>query len=123
LYFDGSKSQEGVRSKCLLIDLNQKCILSFYKHKFECTKKTVEYEALVQGLKNALGLIDKCIKFFGDYEIIVQRVRNSIHCHSPHLKNYQLEVWILMNTCEAFNIKSIPWNMNEDVDSLANTTS
>jgi ribonuclease HI len=64
---------------------------------FECTNNTAEYEALLQGLRKALDLRVQNLIVFGDSEIVVRQVRNSIHCLSPHLKSYQTEVWNLMN--------------------------
>jgi hypothetical protein len=54
LYFDGSKSSEGVGVGCILKDPKGNkhmiaCILEF-----QCTNNIVEYEALIQGLKNPL---------------------------------------------------------------------
>jgi hypothetical protein len=90
---------------------------------FECTNNTVEYEALVQGLKKDIDLKVKCLRVFGDSEIIVRQVNNSIHYLSPHLKSYQQEVWNLINSFDAFNITSIPHSHNVVVDTLANATS
>jgi hypothetical protein len=90
---------------------------------FECTNNTVEYEALVQGLKKSIDLKVKYLKVFGDSEIIVRQVRNTIHCMSPHLKSYQQEVWNLLYSFDAFNINSIPRDQNIDADILANATS
>ena len=59
---------------------------------FECTNNTVEYEALIQGLKNAIEFKVKNLKVYGDSEIIVKQVQNTIHCLSPHLKGYQNKV-------------------------------
>ena len=59
-------------------------------------------------MKKAIELKEKKLKFFGDSEIIVRQVRNTIHCLSPHLKGYQTEVWDLITNFNAFNINSIP---------------
>ena len=45
-----------------------------------------EYEALVQGLKRAIELNVKKLKVFGDSEIVVRKIRNTINCLSPHIK-------------------------------------
>jgi hypothetical protein len=42
---------------------------------------------------------------------------------SPHLKNYQHKVWVLLYSFDAFNITSIPRCQNVDADILANATS
>jgi hypothetical protein len=65
----------------------------------------------------------KYLKVFGDSEIIVRQVRNTIHCLSPHLKAYQQEVWNFLYSFDAFNITSIPCDQNIDADILANATS
>ena len=60
---------------------------------------------------------------YGDSEIIVKQVRNSIHCISEHLHNYQREVWNLMSHFDAFNIMSVPRFQNQETDLLANVAS
>ena len=80
LYFDGAKSKEGPGASFLLIDPqgNKTCIAC--RLEFNCTNNTVEYEALIQGLKKAIDLDIKVLIAYGDSEIIVRQVRNSIHC-------------------------------------------
>ena len=43
--------------------------------------------------------------------------------NSYHLKNYQQEVWSLINKFESFNIKCIPRTKNYDTDMLINMVS
>ena len=82
-----------------------------------------EYEALIQGLKKEIDLGAKALVVLGDYEIIIRQVRNTIHCIAGHLKNYQIEVWNLLSSFEAFNINSIPCYLNQEADLLANVAS
>jgi ribonuclease HI len=123
LYFDGSNSQEGSGAGCILIDEKGKRNFLSCRLEFECTNNTVEYEALVQGINKSIDLNVKELKFFGDSEIIVRQVRNTIHCKSPHLRNYQQEVHMLIEHFEAFNITTIPRIMNTLVDSLTTVSS
>ena len=85
LYFDGSKYKEGAGAGCLLIDPkgNKTCIAC--RLEFNCTNNTIEYEALIQGLKKMIDLEIKVLVAYGDSEIIIWQVRNSIHCISKHL--------------------------------------
>ena len=92
MYFDGSKTQEGSGAGCIRIDPNKNKHFLSYRIEFECTNNTVEYEALVLGLEKAIELKVRNLKVFGDSEIVVRQVRNTIHCLYPHLKGYQLEV-------------------------------
>ena len=77
---------------------------------------TIEYEALVQGLRKAIELNVKNLKKFGDSEIVVRRVRDTIHYLSPHLKGYQSEVSNLISHFNAFNINLIPRLQNVAAD-------
>eukprot|EP00253_Pinus_taeda_P034960 PITA_34960 len=90
---------------------------------FECTNNTAEYEALVQGLYKVIGLKVQYLKVFGDSEIIVKQVRNTIHCLSNHVKHYQSLVQELTFHFLAFNISSIPRSQNSAADLLANVAS
>jgi hypothetical protein len=77
----------------------------------------------VQGLKKSIELNIKEIKFFGDSEIMVRQVKNTIHCSSPHLRNYQQEVHMLVEHFEAFNITMTPRTTNTLADSLTTASS
>jgi ribonuclease HI len=123
LYFDGSKSREGAGVGCVLIDPTGNKTFIACRLEFECTNNTTEYEALLQGLRKALDMDVQNLVVFGDSEIVVKQVRNAIHCLSPHLKNYQTEVWGLMHKFLAFNINSIPRMSNSEADLLANVAS
>ena len=79
LYSDGSKSQEGDVANSILINPKWyhfflSCIL-----KFICTNSLVEYEALLQGLKNEIDTKIREPKILGYSEIIVKHVKNPIH--------------------------------------------
>jgi ribonuclease HI len=123
LYFDGSKSHEGVGVGCLLIDPKGNKTFIACRLEFNCTNNIAEYEALLQGLKKAIDLDAKCLVVFNDSEIVVKQVKNVIHCVSAHLKNYQNEVWNLINRFLSFNISSIPRSSNSEADLLANVAS
>jgi ribonuclease HI len=123
LFFDGSKSLEGAGVGCILKDLKGTKMLIACRLEFPCTNNTVEYEALVQGLRKEVDLKEEKIKVFGDSEIIVRQVRNTIHFLSSHLKNYQSEVWELIKYFTAFNINIVPRSLNSDVDLLENVAS
>jgi ribonuclease HI len=123
LYFDGSKSKEGAGAGCIIIDPAGNKTLLACRLEFECTNNIAEYEALLQGLRKALDMHIQNLIVFGDSEIVVRQVRNSIHCLTLHLKCYQSEVWSLINKFSAFNINSIPRSSNVEADLLANVAS
>ena len=59
------------------------------------------------------------MKVYGDSEIVVKKIQNKIHYISPHLKDYQNEVWDLLINFHTFNIVSIPRLKNSAADLLA----
>lgn len=91
-----------------------------YKLEFQCTNNVAKYEALVLGLKKAIDLKANYLKVIGDFEIITRQVCNTTHCLSSHLKNYQQEVWCLINSFKAFDIIYVPRFNNVVGDTLAN---
>ena len=82
LYFDGSKTKEGVGVGCVMIDPKKNKTLIACILEFDCTKNVTEYEALIQGLKEYIDLGIKDLKVYDDLEIIFKHVRNLIHCVS-----------------------------------------
>ena len=108
IIFDDYKSNEGTGAGCVLISPEGDKIMLTCRLKFDCTNNTVEYEALVQGLYRAIGLDIKYLQVFGDSEIVVRQVRNTIHCLSDYLKHYQYLVQDLTEHFISFYISSIP---------------
>jgi ribonuclease HI len=72
LYFDISKSQEGVGAGSILINPKGQRFFLSCRLEFDCTNNVVEYEALLQGLKKVIDMKVKGIKVFGDFEIIIR---------------------------------------------------
>ena len=108
LFFNVSKFNEGAGVGCVLVSPEGDKTMLICRLEFECTNNTVEYKALVQGLYKAIGLGLKYLQVFGDSEIIIRQVRNTIHCLSGHLKHYQSLVQYLTKHFIAFNISLIP---------------
>ena len=123
LYSDGSKNKEEAGAGCLLIDPHINEMMLTCLLEFVCTNNVVEYEAVVQGLRKSLNLQVKCIEVFGDSQVFIQQVINSIHCTSNHLKNNQQEVWDLMYKFEYFNVRFISHSLNSKANMLANVAS
>ena len=89
---------------------------------FECANNIVEYEALVLGLKKAIDLKVEFLKVIGDSKVVTREVLDTIHCVSPNLKNYQQEVWHLINYFKAFNIIYVPTLRIVTTNALSNAT-
>jgi len=66
LYFDGSKSKEGLGAGCILIDHAGNNTFITCQLEFECTNNTVEYEELLQELRKDLDMDVRNLMVFGD---------------------------------------------------------
>lgn len=122
LFFDGSKTNDGFRDDCVLVDPRERKHLISSHLEFECTSNTTKYEALISGLHKAIKLNVGILKEIGVSEIIMQQVHNIIHYVSCNLKSYQKEVWGLISQFLAFDITSITRMHNASADALANAT-
>lgn len=123
MYFDGSRSNDGVGARCVLIKSDGEKTMLACRLELECTNNVVDYETLVQGLYKAISLDVQYLQVFGDTEIVIKQVRNIIHCISNHLKHYQTLVQSLTSHFLAFNISPIHRLQNASVDLLANAAS
>ena len=66
LFFDGSRSNDGVGAGCVLISPEGEKIMLTCRLEFDCTNNIAEYKALVQGLYKAIRLDVKYLQVFGD---------------------------------------------------------
>ena len=123
MHFDGSKTQEGLGEGCTLIDPDKNKQFLSCRLEFKCVNNTHEYEVIVLGLKKAIEIKVINLKVFRDSEIVDRQVRNTIHCLSPHIKGYQLEVWNLIMHFNAFNINAIHGLQNDATNLFATSAS
>jgi ribonuclease HI len=76
MYFDGSSSKQGSGAGTVLISPAHEIIVISYKLEFETTNNIAEYEALVLGLRAAKDMAIDSLAFFGDFELIINKVKN-----------------------------------------------
>jgi ribonuclease HI len=119
LYFDGASSREGAGAGVVLISPEHEVITLSYKLEFDTTNNIAEYEALLLGLREAKEMKIQHLKVHGDFELIVQQVRDVYQTKNIRLKDYINEVWDIIEAFFlSFNIVYIPRNQNEQADSL-----
>ena len=70
--FDGSSSSSTSGARIVLISLKGEKFPKAYKLVFETTNNTIEYEALLLGLKYAREKGIKQIKVLGDVELVIK---------------------------------------------------
>ena len=120
MYFDVSSSRERYGVGIFLISPAQEVIPLSYKLEFKTTNNIAEYEALVLGLRDSKDMDIDSLAVFGDSELIINQVKNIYQDKPQRLKQYQNEVWDLVdNFFLAFNISFIPREENQKADSLA----
>ena len=123
MYFDGSSSREEFGVGIVLISLSNEAITLSYKMEFQTTNNIVEYEALILGLMVAKDLKIQAINVLGDFELVIEQIKNVYQPKHPRLKQYRNEVWDLTEFFFlAFNISFISKNSNELANSLAIAT-
>lgn len=69
-------------------------------------------------VQNGLGRKNKCLKFFGDSELVVNQVRNIHVTKNDVLKMYKHRIWDLIEYFDAFNLLSIPRSQNKETNRL-----
>jgi ribonuclease HI len=119
MFFDGASSRVSVGVGVVLISPSQETISMSYKLEFDTTNNVAEYEALVLGLRAAKDMGIKEIFVFGDFELVINQIRNIYQAKHPRLISYRNEVWDLIDIFFLkFNISFIPREENTVVDSL-----
>jgi hypothetical protein len=76
MYFDGSSSKEGSGAGILLIVPSEEVITLSCKLEFEITNNIAEYEALLLGLRASKDMVIDFLAIFGDFELVINQVRN-----------------------------------------------
>ena len=71
MYFDGASTQASAGVGVVLISPSKETIQLSYKLDFKTTNNIAEYEALLLGVKAAKETRIKCIKIFGDANLII----------------------------------------------------
>lgn len=74
MYFDGAFSKEGLGARFLFISPSGTTFKYSFSLTFQCTNNTAKYEALSLGLNIAIKHGIKCLKVFGDSELVVAQV-------------------------------------------------
>jgi hypothetical protein len=116
LYFDISRNKHGTDVGCLLIHPCGKITYSFIQLESGYTDTIAESETLIQGLRKAINMNVKYIEVFGGPQKVIKQVKNSMHCISNCMGNFQQEVWNLISHFKVFKMKSIPHTFNTSTD-------
>ena len=107
MYFDGASTQNLVGVGVVLISPSKENIHLSCKLDFKTTKKIVEYEALLLGVKYSKDMVIMCMRIFGYADLIISQVNNSFQAKNVRLKAYRDEVWKLRDSFMFFELYHI----------------
>jgi ribonuclease HI len=80
MYFDGSLMKTGVGAGLLFISPLGEHVRYVIRLHFPASNNVAEYEALVNGLRIAVELGDRCLNACGDSQLIIDQVMKNSHC-------------------------------------------
>jgi ribonuclease HI len=118
MHFDGSCSNEGNGVGVVLISPIGKIHNFSYRLEFDCTKNITEFEALLLGIENTYNLGCGHLSVFGDFELVVNLIRNIYSPSNKLMKRYTQIVWDLISNLLSFNITHIKRELNSMDDRL-----
>lgn len=104
LYFDGDNSREGNGAGVLLVSPERSLIPLSFKLEFKATNNVAKYEALLLWLQTARNMNIDCLTVYGDFELVVKKIRNQFQDKNPRLRSYKKKVWDLMENFLVFNV-------------------
>lgn len=108
MFFDGSRSKNGVGGGAMLISPLGDKYFSYFCFAFACSNNSVEYEGLIQALEFARKRGIDYLKVYGDSELIVNQVRGLSVAKNDALKSYRNRVWNIIEEFNAFNLIYVP---------------
>jgi ribonuclease HI len=119
MHFDGSCSNEGNRAGITLYSPMGKIHNFSYRLEFTCTNNVIEFKALLLGIENTYNLGCGHLTIFGDFELVVNLVRNMYSPSNKMMKRYTQTVWELISNLLSFNITHVKRELNSRADRLA----
>jgi len=90
---------------------------------FVASNNITEYEALVNGLRIAIELEDRCLDVRGDSQLVIDQVMKASSYHDPKLEAYFKEVRKLEDKFHGLELNHIARRYNEVADELAKNVS
>ena len=119
MYFDGALNQNGKGVGVVLLSPEGVVIPMAYKIGFPATNNTMEYEALLAGLREAQALgVDK-LRVFGDSKVVISQIAGEWKVSALKLAHYHEKAKELMSKFKKISFLYIPRALNRLADSLA----
>jgi len=122
LYVDGaSRGNPGeAGAGFYLMDEDGNAILKGMRFLGRMTNNAAEYQALILGLRETLGIRGTSIEIFTDSELVAKQVRGIYNVRDRHLRRLHREAVELLNKFHRYEIIPIRREDNREADRLAN---
>lgn len=122
LYTDGaSRGNPGEAGAGALIEDESGHILKRHaRYIGKATNNQAEYEALVDGIRAAIGLGAEELSIFADSELLVKQMNGEYRVKNPDLQEKFREAKSLLSGIGRVIIKHVPREKNKEADALAN---
>lgn len=122
LYIDGaSRGNPGPAGiGVLILDKNRKKVKELYKYIGETTNNIAEYNALIYGLEEAIGLSADEIVINLDSELVAKQLGGEYRVKNLEIKLLFEKALGILKGFKNFEIKHIDRSNNKDADRLAN---
>ena len=92
MHFDGSKQEQGSGAGVVLTSPKGDKLSYVLQIHFDCSNNVAEYETLLHGLRMAKEMNIKCIKCYGDSDLVAQQVSGTWDRKDATMAAYRREV-------------------------------
>src|SRR4051812_31898980 len=108
MFFDGSEMLNGSGAGVVLVSPRGDKLSYVLQIHFDSSNNEAEYEALLYGLRMAISLGVRCLKVYGDSDLVVNQVMKEWDVRNPAKAGYCNEVRKLERRFEGLELHHIP---------------
>jgi ribonuclease HI len=119
IYFDGTINFEGASTGVLFISPQGEQLKYVLQIHYKASNNSVEYEALIHGLRIAVSLGIKRLLAFGDSKVVIEQVNKEWDCVKDTMDAYCAEIRKLEGHFEGIEFQHVPRNNNVAADVLS----
>jgi len=95
-------------------------VASLYGYLGRATNNVAEYQALLHGLRFALGRGTSLVEVYSDSELLVRQIEGRYRVKNPGLRPLHREAMSLLARFETARVAHVPREENREADALAN---
>jgi ribonuclease HI len=95
-------------------------VAGLYGYLGKATNNVAEYQALLHGLRYALGRGERHVEVFSDSELLVRQLAGRYRVKNPGLQPLFREAQALLARFERARVSHVPRERNREADALAN---